>query len=280
MEKPDDPVVKGHVKIGDTHHDHKVNSQIDSSAFTMFPTLQSTTNKRALGQASRYMNANARKQSEQDIGGGTRKSLSSVKRPDCGSKSLQIEPVDEDGTIAESTARISMDIPKGDVPLVSREQSMDIYLLQFGDTDSEQLWTMNVKGPAGKGTSSHEESRLKPLCEYFTKDSVFKTYRDRLVPHDHSCIIICEFCLRDTLPGLEIFQSVGAFKDHIVFMHLWEEHGSTSDYMTCNRSGLSPAWYFNHIEGCMLQWMETRAAENPIRCPIDWCMEGLPIIWR
>ena len=114
MEKPSDSTVKGHVKTGDTHHDHDVNSRIGRSAFNMFPTLQSPINKRALGQASRYMNANARKQKEQDIGGkGVMKSqVSSANGPYCGSKSRKTEAVDEAGTIAESTALLSMDIPR------------------------------------------------------------------------------------------------------------------------------------------------------------------------
>ena len=247
MEKPSDSIVKGHVKNGDTHHDHEVNSQIGSSAFTMFPTFQSTTNKRALGQASRYMSAKARKQSEQGIGGRPRgtKSLSSVNGPDCGSESLKIEPVDEDGTIAESTARILMDIPKGGVPLVSCEDPKEIYLPEFEEKDSEQLWTINTKGQVRKGTSSHEEYCLKPLREYFTKDSAFKARRDC---HCHSstqynCTRVCEFC------G---FIGVGCLKNHIMFMHLWGQDGSTSACMMCNRSGLDPEKLFNHIEGCML----------------------------
>ena len=235
MEKPSDSIIKGHVKNGE------FNSRIGCSAFTMFPTIQSTINKRALGQASRYMNANARKQSEQDIGRRTRgrKSwVSSASGPDCGSKSLKPEPVDEDGTIADS-------MPKEAVPLVSCEQPKEIYLPELEEEDSERLWTINPKEPVRKGTSSHQEYCLKPLSEYFTKDCTFKTLRDHHVPslpNNYSCTKICEFC------G---FMNVCCLKDHIMFMHFWGQDGSTSACKMCNRSGLDPERLFNHIEGCM-----------------------------
>ena len=157
MEKSSDSIVKGNVKNGDSHHDHEVNSRIGCSGFTMFPRFQSTTNKRALGQASLYMNANARKQSEQNIG-RTREMKSSVPSkngPDCGSKSLKIEPVDKDGTISESTALILMDIPKRGLPLVSCKQPKGIYLPEFEKKDSEQLRTIRPKEPVRKANLSH-----------------------------------------------------------------------------------------------------------------------------
>ena len=241
MEKPSDSTVKGHVKTGDTHHDHDVNSRIGRSAFNMFPTLQSTINKRALGQASRYMNANARKQKEQYIGGkGVMKSqVPSTDGTDCHSESLKTEPVDDDGSFADS-------IPKEAVPLVSCEQPKEIYLPELEEEDSEQLWTINPKEPFRKGTSSHQEYCLKPLSVYFTKDSTFKARRDCHVPNltnHYYCTRRCEFC------G---FISVGCLKDHIMFMHVWGQDGSTSACNMCNRSGLDPERLFSHIEGCML----------------------------
>ncbi|KAK0514954.1 hypothetical protein JMJ35_002333 [Cladonia borealis] len=279
MEKPSDSIVKGHVKNGDTHHDHEVNSQIGSSAFTMFPTFQSTTNKRALGQASRYMNANASKRNEKDIGGrtpGTKSRVPSANGPDCP------EPFDEDRTIAESTARMLMDIPKGGVPLVSCEDPKKIYLPEFEEKDSEQPWTINSTEPVRKATSIQQEYCLKLLRQHVTEDIAFKARRDRNVTHDHSCTMICGFCLMDPLPALNCFQSVGALKDHIVFMHFWEQYGSTSDCMTCLRSGFSPERLFTHVENYFLAigtWNDTycvttsgrsRLAFAPTRCPLPF----------
>ena len=246
MEKPSDSTVKGNVENGDIHHDHEVNSQIGCSGFTMFPRFQSTTNKRALGQASRYMNANARKQSEQNIGETreTKSSVSSDNGPDCGSKSLKIEPVDEDGTTVESTALILIDIPEGGLPLVSCELPKEIYLPEFEEKDSEQLRTIHPKEPVRKGKFSHKEYCPYPRWEYFTKDLVFKACRDCHVLNHYSCTRICEFC------G---FISVGCLKDYIMFIHFGGQDGSTSACMLCNRSGLDPEKLFNHIEGCVLR---------------------------
>ena len=281
MEKPSDSTVKGHVKTGDTHHDHDVNSRIGRSAFNMFPTLQSPINKRALGQASRYMNANARKQKEQDIAGkGVMKSqVSSANGPYCGSKSRKTEAVDEAGTVAESTAPLSMDIPKAAAPLVSCEQPKEIYLPEFEEKDSEQLRTFIQTESVRKGTSIQQEYCLKTLRQYFT-ELAFKARRDRNIPHDYGCIMICGFCLSDTLPALNDFRSVSALKDHIMFMHSWEKYESTSACMTCDRSGFYSENFFHHIESCMLRWMEKRGPEDPIRSPVDYCMESLQISWR
>ena len=81
-------------------------------------------------------------------------------------------------------------------------------------------------------------------------------------------------------PAVICFQSVGALKNHIVFMHFCEQYEATSDCMTCHGSGFNPNGFFVHIEGCMLRWMETRAAEDLSRCPIDYCIENLQISWR
>ena len=224
MEKPSDSIVKGNIENADTHHDHEVNSRRGCSGFTMFPRFQSTANKRALGQASRYMNANNKKQSQQNIG-ETRemKSLvSSGNGRDCGSKSLKTEPIEDNGTIAEPTALILMDIIKRDLPLVSCEQSKEIYLPEFEEKDSEQLRTINPKEPVLKGNLSHDEYCLNPRWEYFTKDLMFKVCRDCHVLNHYNCTRICEFC------G---FVSVGCLKDYIMFMHFGGDDGSTSACM-------------------------------------------------
>ena len=276
MEKPSDSIVNGHVKNGE------FNSRIGCLAFTMLPTIQSTINKRALGQASRYMNANARKQSEQDIGGRTQKRksrVSSASGPDCGSQSRKNEGVDEDGTIAEPTALMLMDIPKGGVPLVFCEQPEEICLPEFEETYSELLRIFIPTETVRKGTSIQQEYCLKLLRQYFT-ELAFKARRDYHVPHDYSCTMICGFCLRDTLPTLNIFRSVGALSRHIMFMHFWEPCGSTSACMTCDSSGLDPEQFLDHIGDCMPWWMEKRAIENPIQYLIDYCMESLQISWR
>ena len=238
-------------KNGEIQHAHEINETMVSSAFTMFtifPTFQSTTNKRALGQASRYMNAKASKRNKQDLGGrtrGTGSQLFSVDSPDYGSKSLQKNPVDEDETIAESTARMLMDIPKESVPLVSCEQDMGIYLPEIEEEDPEQLWTMSFKGPVRKETPSHEGYCLKPLREYFTKDSAFKARRNCLcfVSTQYNWTRECECC------G---FRSGGCRKDHMMFMYLLGQDGSANTCEMCNRSGFDPEKLFNHIEGCIL----------------------------
>ena len=202
MQRSSDSIVN---KNGDIQHAHKVNLAIVSSAFTMFtmfPTFQSTMNKRALGQASRYMNAKASKRNEKGVGGrtrGTRSQVLSVNGPYCGSKSLKMDPVDEDETIADSTARIFMDIPKGSVPLVSCEDPKELYLPVFEKIESEQPGTMNSAEPLRKETSVQQEDCLKLLRQHVTEGIAFKARRDRNVTHDHSCIMICGFCLVDPL---------------------------------------------------------------------------------
>ena len=282
MDKPSDSLVKGHFRNRDLHHDHEVNSRVGCSAFTMFPTFQSTINKRALGQASRYMNANARKQSEQDTGEGTRgrkSQVSSANGPDCGSKSRKTEPGGEAGTMAESTALIFMEIPKGGVPMVSCEQPKEIYLPEYEEKDSEGLRTFIPTELVRKGTSIQQEYCLKLLGQYLT-ELASKARRDHRVTHDYSCTMICGFCLSDTLPALNGFQSVGAFKKHIMFMHFWEPCVSTSACMTCNTNGLDPKQFFHHIGDCKLYCTEKRATEDPFRGPIDYCMESLQISWE
>ena len=238
-------------------------------------------NKRALGQARRYMNANARKQSEQDIGGtqGIRSQVSSVNSPDCRSKSLESELVDEDRTIAESTSLILMDIQKGAVPLVSCEQPIEFCLPEFEEQASEQPWTIDSTETVRKATSIQQEYCLKLLWQYVTETIAFKARRDRNVTHEYGCTVICGFCLRDTLPALNCFHSVGALKDHIVFMHSWEQYESERYCVTDNRSGLDGEEFSDHVEGCMLQWMKKRTTEDPIRCRILNRRERLQIFW-
>ena len=96
---------------------------------------------------------------------------------------------------------------------------------------------------------------LEPLCEDFTKGLASKARRDNRIQSRHNCTMICEFCLK-------IFEGVRAFKDHIAFMHFWEHDSVTVACRTCNRSGLNPEKFFDHIEGCAFQRKETRAGED------------------
>ena len=123
MEQPSDSIVRGSVDNQGGHHDHDANPQIGCSAFMVFPNVQGKTNKRAFGQANRYMNANARKQSEQDNGGtpAMKSGESSAGGRSFDSKKPMVEPVDEDGKIAESTSLTLLNISKGAVPSVSSE---------------------------------------------------------------------------------------------------------------------------------------------------------------
>lgn len=258
MEKPSDIVVEGSVENEGGHHDYDANSRIGYSAFTMFPNVQTETNKRALGQANRYMNANARKQSEKDTGGtrGMKTRKSSADGRDCDLRSPVTRPIDEDAKIAESTAHTLMDISKGAVPSVPSEQPTEIYLSQFEENDLEHLSTVKPIEPVRKVTSTYGDDYChEPPCENFTQGFASKARRDSRIPSRHNCTMICEVCPR-------VVEGVGALKDHIMFTHFCEHDSLTIACRTCNRSGLDPEKFFDHIEGCVFQGKETRAAED------------------
>ena len=204
------------------------------------------------------MNASVRKQSEQDAGGIPRMKSGewSAGGRDDNPKGPVAEPVDEDGKMAESTALTLKDISKGAVPSVPPEQPTEIYLSQFEENDSEHLSTVKSIEPVRKAVPTPRYCYfLEPLCEDSTKGLASKARRDSCIPSRHSCTMVCEFCLIN-------FESVGAFKDHIVFTHFWEHDSVTVACRSCNRSGLDPEKFFDHIEGCVLQRKETRAAED------------------
>ena len=262
MEMPSDIILKGSLENGHSHHDHDANSRIGCSTFTMFPKVQSMTNKRALGQANRYMNANARKQSEQDTGGtqGMKTGMSSADGRDYDLKSLVTEPADEEGKIAESTALTLMNISKGAVPSVPSEQSTEIYLPEFDGKDIDQIGTSNSMEQFRKATSTPGDYCVEPLCEYFTKGFASKSRRDHHVVSHYNRTMICEFCSVDIPLGVRSFPSVDALKDHIMFRHLCERDCATSDCAMCTwRIDLNPESFCYHIEGCVLRWMEERA---------------------
>ena len=257
---PSDIILKESLEIGHGHHDQDANPQIGCSAFTIFPRSQSMTNKRALGQASRYMNANAKKQSEQDTG-GTRGMKSGKLSAD--GQSLINELVDEDGKIAESTALTLMNISKGAVPSVALEQPTEIYLSEAEERDLEQLFTNRPIKPGQETAFLYDDDYWrKPLGEDFTKGFAFMTWRDSRIPRHYTCKLVCHFCYNT-------FNSVGGFKDHILYTHFWEHNGSTIACKMCNRTGLDPEKFFDHIDGCVLRWKETRAAGDPNRPPVD-----------
>ena len=239
------------------------------------------TNKRALGQANRYMNANARKQSEQDTGGTSemKSKESSAGSHACDSKSPTAEPVDKDGKIAETTALTLLNIAKGAVPSVPCEQPTEIYLPEFEEKDLEQLRTVNSIGPIGKATSTLRYHCVEPLCEFFTKGFTTKARRDCHVLSHYSRTTICEFCSVNIPLGVRSFASVDALKDHIMFRHICERDCATSACTTCNWIDLDPERLYYHIGGCVLRWMEERATEDPMKCSIDYCVESPYVSW-
>ncbi len=262
MRNPSTSIAKGNVENRDSHHGHDVESQIGDLPFTIFPRSQNKTNKRAFGQASRYMNANARKQSQKDTKGavGMNSEDLPVNGLGCGLKSLITEPVDEDEKIAESTALILMDIANRAGPSVSLEPTADIYLPEFEERNFEELRATDSIESVRAGQPSHDKYCLDPLCEYFTKGFAYKARRDCHPLSHYNCTIICEFCPKTAPRGVS-FKSVEALRYHVMFMHFCEEDGSTSACMTCNRSSLDPERFFHHIEGCVLRWMEKRATD-------------------
>ena len=272
MEMPSDIILKESLEIGHGHHDQDANPQIGCSAFTMFPRSQSMTNKRALGQASRYMNANARKQSEKDTGrtlGLKSRELSADGR-DCDLKNPIIDPIDEDGRMAESTALTLMNIAKGAEPSVPCEQPTETYLPEFEEKDLEQLLTKSPVEPVRKATSTQGNYCVEPLCEYFTKGFASKEHRDCHVVSHYNRVMICEFCSVNIPLGVRSFPSVDALKNHTMFRHLCERDRATSTCKTCSWGiNLNPEKFYSHIDGCVLQWMEERALWDLSKCSID-----------
>ena len=258
-------MVNGSIENRDSHHDHDTNLRIGCSAFTMFPMSQSMTSKRALGQANRYISANARKQSIQDTGGtlGMKSGEPSAANPDPDLKTLMTEPVDEDGTIAESAALILMNIAKR-APSVPCKQPEEVYLPEFEEKDWERLSTINPIEPIRKATSTHGNYCIEPLCEYSTKGFASKQRRDCHVLSHYNRTMICEFCSVTVPLGVRSFASVDALKNHIMFMHFCERDRAPIACMTCDWIGLGfdPEWFYSHIEGCVLRWMEKRTTEG------------------
>lgn len=239
----------------------------------MFPNIHSKPNKRALGQANRYMNANARKQSEQDTGGtrGVNSGKSLADSRVCDSNSPIAEPVDEDGKMAKCTALALMDISKGAVPSVPCEQPTEIYLPEFEEMELEQLRLINPIGPVRKATSTYEYHCVEPLCEYSSKSFASKARRDCHVLSHYNRVMICDFC---SVNGARSFPSVAALKDHVMFRHVCEGDCATSDCKTCQRGNLSPERFYYHIEDCVLRWMEERALEDLSTCSMHYSVEG------
>ena len=276
MEQPRDIIVRGSVDNEGAHHDHDANPQIGCSAFIMFPNVKSKTNKRAFGQANRYMSANARKQSEQDTGGtpGMKSIEASTGGRDYDSKSVATVPVDEDRKIAESTAITLLNISKGAVPSAPSEQPTEIYLPEFEEMDMEQLSTVKPIGRIRKATSTSGYHCVEPLCEYFSKGFTSKARRDCHVLGHYNRATICEFCSVNIPLGLRSFASVHALKDHICFRHICDRDPVASACTTCNRHDLSPEGFPYHIEDCVLRWMEDRATEDPMKCSINYGVES------
>lgn len=243
-----DSIVKGSVQNGHSNHDHDAKSRVGCSAFTMFPRFQGMTNKRALGQANRYMNANARKQSEQDTGATPemKSGTSSAGGRNCDSKSPIAEPVDEDGKLAETTAITLMNISKRAVPSVPCDQPTEVYLSQFEENDLEHLSTVKPIEPVRKVIPTPRDYYfLQPVCEDSTKGFAPKACRDSCIPNRHNCTMTCDFCHK-------IFEGVGALNDHIMFAHSWEP-GLEITCRTCNESGLHPEFFLIHVEYCVLR---------------------------
>ena len=271
IEEPSDIIVKESVEHEGGYREHDANSRIGCSAFTMFPNNQSKSNKRALGQANRYMNANARKQSKHDTAGtrGVNSGKLSADSPLCDSKSTIAEPVDEDGKMAKSTALALMDISKGAVPSLPCEHPTEIYLPEFEEMELEQLRLINPIGPVRKATSTFEYHCVQPHCEYFSKSFTSKARRNCHVLSHYNRVIICDFCSVNIPQGFRTFASVAALKDHIMFRHICEQDcGARSDCTTCQRDSLNPEGFYYHIESCMLQWMEEKALEDLSKCSI------------
>ena len=278
LEKPNDIIVEGSVENGGGHHDHDADSRIVCSSFTMFPGFQIMPNKRALGQANRYMNVNARKRSEQDTGGtpGMNSGDSSTDGPDYDMKSLVTEAVDEDGKIAESTALTLMNISKGAVPSFACDQPTEVYLPEFEGIDIEQLDlpTIGSTGPIRKALSTDGYHCVEPLCKYYTKGFTSQARRDCHVVSHYNRTTICGFCSVNIPLGERSFPSVDAFRDHVFFWHFYEQGRAESACTTCDRNDLDPERFYYHIEDCVLQWMEKRPTEHPMKRPTDYCMEG------
>ena len=260
MEKPSDSIVGGSVENGDSHHHHDATPQTGCSAFMMFPNVQGKTNKRAIGQANRYMNANTRRQREQDNEGtpAVESGQSSAGGGDRDSKDPIAEPVDEDGRMAESTALTLLNISKGAVPSAPSEQPTEIYLPEFEDMDLEHLFMVKPLRPIRKVTSTHGYHCVQLLCEYFSEGFASKARRDYHVVSHYNRVTICEFCSVNTTIQSRSFTSVYALKEHIMLRHIRERDCATSACAICHRNNLSPEGFYNHIESCVLRWMETR----------------------
>lgn len=267
MEQPSDSIAKGGVDNEGGHHDLDANSQIGCSAFTMFPNVQGKTNKRAFGQANRYMNANARRQREQDNGGTAvmKSGQSSAGGRKCDSEKPIVEPIDEDGKIAESTALTLLNISNGAVPSVRSEQPTEIYLPEFEGMDLEHLSTVKPIGPIQKATSTYGYHCVEPLCEYFSKGFTSKARRDCHVVSHYNRVTICEFCSVSIPLGERSFVSVHALKEHIWFRHICERGFAASACTTCIQHNLSPEGFLYHIDDCVLRWMEEKATEDPMK---------------
>ena len=276
MEQPSDSIVRGSVDNEGGHHDHDANPLIGCSAFTMFPNVQGKTNKRAIGQANRYMNANTRRQRNQDNGGtpAVKSGQSSAGGGDRDSKNPIVEPVDEDGRMADSTALTLLNIFKGAVPSAPSEQPTEIYLPEFEEMDMEQLSTVKLVGLVRKATSTYGYYCIEPSCEYFSKGFPSKVHRDRHVVSHYDRVMICGFCSVNISLGLRSFASVDALRFHIIFNHTREADSATSACTTCKWNNWSPEGFCYHIEDCVLRWMEDRATEDSMKCSINSCVES------
>ena len=275
-EKPSDSIIGGSVGNGDSYYHYYAYLQTRWLAFTMFPNVQGKTDKRALGQANRYMNANIRRQREQDNREtpAAKSGQSSAAGEDCDPKASIAEPVDENGQMAESTALTLLNISKGAIPSVSSEQPTEICLPEFEGMDMERLSMVKPVGPIRKATPTCGYHCTEQSCEYFSKGFTYKARRDCHVVSHYNRIIICEFCSVNKPLVMRSFESVVALKAHIIRSHIGERDFVPIACTTCNRHNLTPEGFLYHIDYCVLRWMEDRATEDPMKYSINYGVES------